>query len=330
MSKALVTGAGGFIGSQLVARLAAGGLSVRALYKYNSANAKGWLEHLPADLQGSVETVAGDLRDPFQTASLVQGVECVFHLAALIGIPYSYAAPASYVETNVGGTLNLLMASLGAGVERFVHTSTSEVYGTARYTPMDENHPQTAQSPYSATKIAADRLVESYHLTYGLKTVTVRPFNTFGPRQSARAVIPTVIRQALAGSREIRLGALDPVRDFTFVEDTVEGFWDASRAERAVGRVVNLGTGRGVSVGETARIILSLCGSDADIVLDADRLRPRQSEVLALVADASLARELLGWTPGHTLEQGLEKTIAWARGNTEGNVDHSGCARYVI
>jgi UDP-glucose 4-epimerase len=326
MSKALVTGAGGFIGSHLVERLAAEGYSVRALYRYNSANSRGWLDQVPGGLPGNVEAVAGDIRDPFQVAGLVKGVDVVFHLAALIGIPYSYAAPASYVETNVGGTLNLLMACMAAGGKRFVHTSTSEVYGTARYTPMDEGHLQTAQSPYSATKIAADRLVESYHLSYGLETVTVRPFNTYGPRQSARAVIPTVIRQALAGNREIRLGALDPVRDFNFVQDTVEGFLAASLSGKAVGRVVNLGTGRGVSVGQTVQMILALCGSNAEVVLDEDRIRPAQSEVMALVADATLAGELLGWAPGHTLEQGLEKTIAWTR--SQAGQDR--CEGYVV
>jgi len=311
--KALVTGAGGFIGSHLVERLVAEGVEVRALVHYNSRNSHGNLEWLPASTRSAVEVIAGDIQDPFLVRRAVKGVDTVFHLAALIGIPYSYIAPAHYTSVNVLGTVNVLQASMDEGVERFVHTSTSETYGTARYVPMDEGHPLQGQSPYSASKIGADKLAQSYHLSFGLPVVTVRPFNTYGPRQSARAIIPTVISQAVVGSQEIRLGILTPIRDLTYVEDTVRGFLAAAASEQATGRVVNLGQGTGISIGDLAARILRLCGSSAAIASEPARIRPENSEVMQLVCDNTAARELLGWRPEIALDEGLARVIAFIR-----------------
>lgn len=309
MKKVLVTGAGGFIGSHLVERLVAEGAHVRAMVHYNGRGFQGNLELLPASVQSHVEVIAGDIQDPFFVRSAVQGVDTVFHLAALIAIPYSYVAPAQYAAVNVLGTVNVLQACRDLGVERIVHTSTSETYGTAQYVPIDENHPLQGQSPYSASKIGADKLAESYYRSFDLPVVTVRPFNTFGPRQSARAVIPTVISQALAGFDMIKLGSLDPVRDLTYAGDTARGFVAAARADQAVGRVVNLGNGRGISVGDLAHRILRLCNSSAAISCDDQRIRPDKSEVMQLICDNSLAADLLDWRPEISLDEGLEQTI---------------------
>lgn len=312
--KALVTGAGGFIGSHLVEGLLLRGWKVRAIVRYNSRSSWGWLENARNRHDNALEVVLGDVADPYQMRQAVSGCEVIFHLAALIGIPYSYVAPASYVSTNINGTLNLLQAARDLGIARFIHTSTSEVYGTALFTPIDENHPLQAQSPYSASKIAADKMVESFYCTYGLPTVVVRPFNTYGPRQSTRAVIPTIITQALRGS-EIHLGALTPVRDLTFVEDTVAGFIAASDAENAVGRVINLGTGKAVSIGELVQIILGILGEQRTVVTKEERLRPPKSEVMELISDNALAMQVLAWQPQIDLNEGLRRTIAWVREN---------------
>jgi dTDP-glucose 4,6-dehydratase len=312
--RALVTGAGGFIGSHLTERLVDLGARTRALVHYNSANSWGWLDTSP--LRGRIEVVAGDVCDPEGLREALDGVDVVFHLAALIAIPYSYRAPRSYVRTNVEGTLNLLQGARDAGVERVVHTSSSEVYGTARRVPIDEDHPLQGQSPYSASKIGADKLAEAFSLSYGLPVVTVRPFNAYGPRQSARAVIPTIVTQALCGT-EIRLGEVRPTRDFNYVADTVAGFVAAAESREAVGQVINLGTGEETSIEEVARAILGLTGKELPIVRDEERVRPAASEVDRLCADPSRARDLLGWQPAHTLEQGLSETIAWIRENLD-------------
>ncbi len=310
----LVTGAGGFIGSHLVERLLDAGAKVRAFVHYNSRGHWGNLEGV-GSRRGSLEVIAGEIQDPFRVRQAVEGCHTVFHLAALIAIPYSYDAPKSYVDTNVTGTLNVLQACREARVEKMVHTSTSETYGTARYTPIDEHHPLQGQSPYSASKIAADKMAESYHLSFGLPVATIRPFNTFGPRQSARAVIPTVISQILAGRARLALGSLSPVRDFCYVQDTVAGFLAVARAPASVGEVINVGTGIGITVGETVNLIKRLMASDVEIVCDEQRVRPEASEVMKLICANDKARALTGWRPAHTLEQGLVETIAFIRGN---------------
>ena len=311
--KVLVTGAAGFIGSHLVERLVELGAETRALVRYTSTGSRGWLEKSPA--ADRVTFIASDICDERTVAGAVKGVDTVFHLAALIGIPYSYHAPDSYVRTNIEGTANLLRAALDAGVSRIVHTSTSEVYGSARTVPIREDHPLQTQSPYSATKAGADLLAFSYYSSFGLPVITVRPFNTFGPRQSARAVIPTIITQALAG-QEIKLGHTAPTRDFTYVADTVDGFLQIAGADAALGRVVNLGCGEEISIGALAERIVALIGTPARIVADAARERPVTSEVDRLCADHSLARQL-GWTPSHTLDAGLRETIEWIKSNRE-------------
>ncbi|MGA8573082.1 MAG: GDP-mannose 4,6-dehydratase [Desulfobaccales bacterium] len=306
--KVLVTGAGGFIGSHLVERLAELGARVRALVRYNSRNDWGLIELLPTLVKDHLEVIAGDVTDPFGTARSVAGCEVIFHLAALIAIPYSYTAPSQFVAVNCGGTLNLLEAARQQGVERFVHTSTSETYGTAQYTPIDENHPLRGQSPYAASKIGADKLAESYYLSFGVPVATIRPFNTYGPRQSARAVIPTIISQALNGDL-IRLGSLSPVRDLNYVSDTVEGFIKVAESPRAIGEVINIGSGKSVSIGELAGKILDLLGGNKRVVTEDERVRPEASEVLELLCDHRKARELIGWEPRVSLEEGLARTI---------------------
>lgn len=310
----LVTGAGGFIGSHLVERLVSLGAQTRALVRYNSAGSWGWLDQ--SSIKDDVEVVQGDIRDHDSTQRVVVGVDVVFHLAALIAIPYSYDAPLSYVRTNVEGTLNVLQSAIRNNVGLVVHTSTSEVYGTARTVPISESHPLQGQSPYSATKIGADKIAESFHLSFGLPVVTVRPFNTYGPRQSARAVIPTIVTQALA-DEPIRLGNIEPTRDLNYVADTVEGFIKAAESPKAVGEVINLGTGREISIRELVAAILKVLGKDLPIITEGERVRPEKSEVERLCADASKARELLGWEPKHTLEEGLARTIEWIRENNE-------------
>lgn len=305
----VVTGAGGFIGSHLAETLVRAGARVRALGHYRGDGTAGFLDDSP--LRDEMEVVLGDVRDPSQMRALVRGQDLVFHLAALIGIPYSYEAPSSYVATNVSGTLHMLEACRDEGVERLLVTSTSEVYGTAHYVPIDEEHPLQGQSPYSATKIGADKLAEAYHASFSLPVVVVRPFNTYGPRQSTRAVIPTIIGQALAGG-EIRIGSLDPVRDLTYVQDTVEGFLALSSAAGVDGRAVNLGCGSSVSIGELVRRICAICGrEDAEVVVDPGRVRPEQSEVMELRSDNRLARELAGWNPRVDLDEGLLRTVKW-------------------
>ncbi|MBN1771193.1 MAG: SDR family NAD(P)-dependent oxidoreductase [Deltaproteobacteria bacterium] len=312
----VVTGAGGFIGSHLCESLVRDGARVRALVHYNGRNDWGMLELVAPEIRRELEVVAGDIRDPFGVRAAVAGCGVVYHLAALIAIPYSYRAPQTFFETNVLGTLNVLQAALDAGVRRVVHTSTSEVYGTAREVPIPETHPLQAQSPYSASKIGADKVAESFHLAFGLPVVTVRPFNTFGPRQSARAVIPTIASQALAGL-PVRLGALAPTRDLLYVADTVRGLRAAAAAEGAVGQVINLGTGREISIGDLARLILRLTGAKTGVEHDDARLRPERSEVQRLCAKVERAAELLGWRPEFTLEQGLEQVIAFLRAHPE-------------
>ena len=308
--KVLVTGAGGFIGSHLVEQLVERGAAVRAFVRYNSRADIGLLRLLPPDILSNVAIIAGDLRDAQAIQQAVQGRQVIFHLGALISIPYSYHHPMEVAETNMMGTLNILNACREFGVEKLVHTSTSEVYGTARQVPMDEDHPLQGQSPYSASKIGADKLVESFYCTYHLPAVTVRPFNTFGPRQSARAVIPTIITQALT-RRSIRLGNLESTRDFTFVSDTVDGFLKAAEAQDVQGETFNLGTGQEISIGELAQRIIQKVGRPVKIVLDRQRLRPELSEVQRLLSNNMRALERLGWQPAVSLDQGLDQTITW-------------------
>lgn len=311
--KILVTGAAGFIGSHLVEELVEQGYNVRAFVRYNSRGERGWLESSPC--RDEVEIFFGDVRDYESVKRAARGVEAVFHLAALIGIPYSYDAPLAYIRTNVEGTYNVLRAALEEGVARVVHTSTSEVYGTARYVPIDEEHPVQAQSPYAATKIAADQLALSFHRSFGLPVVVVRPFNTYGPRQSARAVIPTIISQALAGVDPIRLGSLTPTRDFNYVRDTVCGMITVGLSEHAVGRVVNIGSGREISIGGLVELVAGIVGRKIEVAVEEDRIRPQGSEVERLVCDNRLARELAGWSPRYTLEEGLRDTVNWFKEN---------------
>ena len=308
----LVTGAGGFIGSHLTEWLVALGAQCRALVRYNSAGVWGWLDSSP--LKGDVQVFAGDIRDPGSLRRAMEGVDLVFHLAALVAIPYSYDTPLSYVRTNVEGTLNMLQASLDAGVSLVVHTSTSETYGTARYVPIDEDHPLQGQSPYSASKIGADKLAEAFHRSFGLPVATVRPFNTYGPRQSARAIIPSIIAQALM-EPEVRLGDLTPTRDFSFVEDTVGGFICLAECPEAIGQVINIGSGHEISMAELAETILGLLGREIPIVSESQRVRPQNSEVGRLCADNRKATELLGWRPQYSLTEGLTRTIEWMEQN---------------
>lgn len=305
--RVFVTGAGGFIGSHLVEALVREGAKVCALVRYTSRGNWGNLEQLAPDIRNSMEVVLGDVRDAQFIRSHVRGCDVIFHLAAMIGIPYSYLASDSYVDTNLRGTLNILQAARELGVSRTVITSTSEVYGTARYTPIDEAHPLQAQSPYSASKIAADKLGESYYLSFDLPVVTVRPFNTYGPRQSSRAVIPTIVSQLLAGADTLHLGSVDPVRDLLYVDDTTRGFLRAGVVEQAIGQVINLGTGQGISIADLARVIMGIVGREVPIVHDAERVRPEASEVRVLVAKYELARQILGWEPQVTLAEGLRK-----------------------
>ena len=313
--KVLVTGADGFIGSHLVEDLVQRGCRVRALVLYNSFSSRGWIDHLPEHVVDQLEVVAGDVRDPHGMRSVVADCHVVFHLAALIGIPYSYHSPDSYVDTNVRGTLNIVQAARELGVEKVVHTSTSEVYGTARFVPITESHPLQPQSPSSASKIAADQMALSFHHSFGTPVAVCRPFNTFGPRQSCRAVIPTIVTQLAAGKKAIRLGALHPTRDFSFVTDTAAGFVAVAESDRTVGQVVNLGTGFDISVGDTARLIAELMGLPLEIDTDAQRMRPDGSEVERLQASTARARELTGWSPRYAgpdgLRDALALTIAW-------------------
>jgi dTDP-glucose 4,6-dehydratase len=315
MGKTLVTGAGGFIGSHLTEELVRQGEDVRAFVRYNSRDDRGLLEELPKEIRSQVDVVMGDLKDPEGVRKAVRGCRKIFHLGALIAIPYSYVHPFDFVQTNVVGTANLLNACLETSdVERIVHTSTSEVYGTARYTPIDEKHPLQAQSPYSASKIAADKLAESYFLSFNLPVATLRPFNTFGPRQSLRAVIPTIISQALEGKR-IKLGNTTPRRDFLFVKDTVRGFIALGKCEEAIGKTVNIGVGQDISIEEVMKKILGLMGKEAQVETEGQRIRPEKSEVMQLLSDTRLSQTLFQWAPRYTLEDGLRETIEWYRQN---------------
>ena len=315
MTKALVTGADGFIGSHLVETLLAAGYDVRAFSQYNSFNSWGWLDTLPSDELGAIDVFCGDVRDPNGVRTAMQGVDMVFHLAALIAIPFSYHSPDSYVDTNIKGTLNVLQAARELGTGRVLVTSTSEVYGTAQYVPIDEHHPFQGQSPYSATKIGADRLAESFWRSFGLPVSIVRPFNTFGPRQSARAIIPTIITQLLAGKEEVRLGSLTPTRDFNYVKDTAAGFLAIARSDRTVGEEINIATQREISMGDLARELIDQVNPKARIVCDEQRLRPANSEVERLLGSNEKIRRLTTWEPRYTLEQGLTETIAFLRDN---------------
>lgn len=308
MKKVVVTGADGFIGSHLTQMLLASGCEVRALAQYNSFNNWGWLEGISSD---GLEVVTGDVRDPNFCRTLVKGADTVFHLAALIAIPYSYVAPDSYVDTNVKGTLNICQACRDASTERLLVTSTSEVYGTARYVPIDEKHPKQPQSPYSATKIGADAIALSFHNAFSLPVSIVRPFNTYGPRQSARAIIPTIITQIASGMRSIKVGDLTPTRDFNYVEDTCRGFIAIAKCDKAVGEEINIATGREVTMQNTLDTIAELMDADVEWVVDPARLRPSGSEVFRLLGDSTKLRKLTGWKPENTLEEGLEKTIEW-------------------
>lgn len=313
--KVLITGADGFIGSHLVERCLKEGYEVSAFVYYNSFSTCGWLDSLDQRLLKHIEICMGDIRDPFKVENTVNGCDIIFHLAALIGIPYSYESPSSYVDTNIQGTLNVLQAGLKHGVQRFIHTSTSEVYGTALYVPIDEKHPLQGQSPYSASKIAADQMALSYYRSFDLPVNIIRPFNTYGPRQSARAIIPTVISQILSGKEEIKLGSLSPTRDLSFISDTVDGFIKAASAKTDLGHEINLGAGFEVSMGELADTIIRLMGGGAQVIQDVERLRPPRSEVERLLSDNRKAKELLKWEPilkgKNGLEKGLRQTIDW-------------------
>ena len=310
----LVTGAGGFIGSHLAERLVSLGANTRALVRYNSANSWGWLDQ--SSIKNEIEVIAGDIRDRESLKQAIQGVDIIFHLAALIGIPYSYDSPISYIRTNVEGTLNILQIALENDVKLVVHTSTSEVYGTAQYVPIDENHILQGQSPYSASKIGADKMAEAFHLSFGLPVATIRPFNTYGPRQSARAIIPTLITQALT-QPELTLGNLHPTRDLSYVKDTVEAYVRIAECPDAIGKVINIGTGNEISVGDLASTILDLMGKNIPIKSDDQRIRPANSEVERLCAKNDKAQEILNWRPKHSLKQGLTETIEWIEQNLE-------------
>jgi NAD dependent epimerase/dehydratase len=313
--KVLVTGADGFIGSHLVEHLIAQGCDVRAFVYYNSFNSWGWLDEADEHIRRSLDVFAGDIRDPHGVRAAMQGCNIVMHLAALIAIPYSYHSPDTYIDTNIKGTLNVVQAARELGVERVVHTSTSEVYGTARFVPITEQHPLQGQSPYSASKIGADQIATSFHHSFQTPVAVIRPFNTYGPRQSARAVIPTIITQIASGARQIKLGAMHPTRDFNYVRDTVRGFVAVAQCDAAIGQVINIGSNYEISIGDTARLIAAQMGRNVDFTSDEQRLRPPGSEVERLWADNTLARKLAGWTPEYSgvegLGRGLAETIAW-------------------
>ena len=308
-SKILITGADGFIGSHLTEVLVRAGHDVRAFVLYNSFNSWGWLDQCAEDVKGKFEVFAGDIRDPNGVRMAMKGCDIVLHLAALIAIPYSYHSPDTYVDTNIKGTLNVLQAARELGVSRVVHTSTSEVYGTARFVPITEQHPLQGQSPYSATKIAADQLAYSFHASFGLPVVIARPFNTYGPRQSARAVIPTIITQIASGKRQIKLGAVSPTRDFNYVQDTVAGFIAAMNSEQGLGEVVNFGSNFEISIGDTAQLIAEAMNAEIEIITDEARLRPAGSEVERLWADNAKAKQLFGWQPAYGGREGFKRGI---------------------
>jgi len=314
-SRILVTGADGFIGSHLVEALVRDGYQVRAFVYYNSFNSWGWLDHCADDVNGKFEVFCGDIRDGHGVREAMKGCDAVLHLAALIAIPYSYHSPETYIDTNIKGTLNVVQAAQDLGLKKVVHTSTSEVYGTAQFVPITEEHPVVGQSPYSASKIGADQIAMSFYRSFGTPVCIVRPFNTYGPRQSARAVIPTIISQIANGSKEISLGAVEPTRDFNFVSDTVSGFLSALESENCIGQVVNLGSGFEISIGGLAELISQIMDKDIRIVRDEERIRPEKSEVERLLASNEKAKALLNWSPVYQgekgLREGLKETISW-------------------
>ncbi len=321
----LITGADGFIGSHLTEALVQQGFNVRAFVLYNSFNSWGWLDHCAPDLKGKFEVFSGDIRDPHGVKEAMKGCNVVMHLAALIAIPYSYHSPDTYVDTNIKGTLNVLQAAREIGVKRVVHTSTSEVYGTARFVPITEAHPLQGQSPYSATKIAADQLAYSFYSSFGLPVVIARPFNTYGPRQSARAVIPSIITQIADGKREIKLGAISPTRDFNYVQDTVAGFISAMNSDQGLGEVVNFGSNFEISIGDTVNMIAEVMKAEIEIITDENRLRPENSEVERLWADNTKAKELFGWQPRYSGREGFKRGLAET---AEWFMDPANLARY--
>lgn len=312
----LITGAGGFIGSHLTEKLVNDGNEVKAFVRYNSRNDWGMLEQLPGELLDSTEIINGDLRDPYAINDAIKDMDIVFHLGSLIAIPYSYVNPREVVETNILGTLNVLNAAKENGIDKIVHTSTSEVYGSAKYVPIDEDHPLQGQSPYSASKIGADKIAESYYKSFELPVTTIRPFNTYGPRQSARAVIPTIISQALLKDK-IHLGSLEPTRDYTFVLDTVRAFIKIAESSKSTGKVINVGSNFEISIGELAGKIFSLLNKDVEIITDFDRVRPKESEVDRLWCDNRQAKEILNWNPEFSMEQGLQSVIGWIKNNPD-------------
>lgn len=313
--KVLVTGSEGFIGSHLTERLVKLGAEVTALVQYNSFNNWGWIDTFDKDIKDSIHVVTGDIREYDCMKRIVKGQEIVFHLAALIAIPYSYLSPMAYVRTNVEGTTNVLEACREYDVQKIVHTSTSETYGTALYVPIDEKHPMQGQSPYSASKIGADKIAESFYRSFNMPVATIRPFNTYGPRQSARAVIPTIISQILAGKTEIKLGSLNPTRDFNYVKDTAEAFVKIAESDRTVGEVLNVGSNQEISIGALANKIIDIIGQKVKITCDEERFRPQKSEVNRLLADNSKVKELTEWTPKYSLDDGLKETIEWIKNN---------------
>jgi NAD dependent epimerase/dehydratase len=315
--KVLVTGAEGFIGSHLTERLVELGAKVTALVQYNSFNNWGWLDTFDKNVLDSIRVETGDIRELDGMNRIVKGQEVVMHLAALIAIPYSYLSPMAYVRTNVEGTTNVLEACRMHDVQKIVHTSTSETYGTALYVPIDEKHPLQGQSPYSASKIGADKMAESFYKSFNMPIATIRPFNTYGPRQSARAVIPTIISQILAGKREIKLGSLTPTRDFNYVKDTAEAFIKIAESDNSIGEVINAGSNYEISIGDTVKKIIHIIGEDVKILHDEDRIRPEKSEVNRLWADNTKIKELTGWTPNYSIDRGLEETVSWIKENLD-------------
>jgi len=313
--KVLVTGSEGFIGSHLTEKLVQIGAEVTALVQYNSFNSWGWIDTFDKNIKDNIKVVTGDVREYDSVKRIVKGQDVVFHLAALIAIPYSYLSPMAYVKTNVQGTTNILEACREYDVEKIIHTSTSETYGTALYVPIDEKHALQGQSPYSASKIAADKMAESYYRSFNLPVSTIRPFNTYGPRQSARAVIPTIISQILAGKREIKLGNLSPTRDFNYVKDTAEAFIKIAESDRTIGEVVNAGSNKEISIGDLVNKIIRIIGEDVKIICDKERIRPEKSEVNRLWADNTKIKQLTEWTPKYSLEKGLTETVDWIKNN---------------
>ena len=317
MKKVLVTGADGFIGSHLVEELLNEGYDVRAFVYYNSFNSWGWLDTLPKEKLDEIEIFSGDIRDPNGVREAMRGIDEVYHLAALIAIPFSYHSPDSYVDTNIKGTLNVLQAARDLNTKRVLVTSTSEVYGTAKYVPIDEEHPYQGQSPYSATKIGADRIAESFYKSFNMPITIVRPFNTYGPRQSARAVIPTIITQLLSGAKEIKLGSLSPTRDFNYVKDTVRGFIEIAKSDKTIGQEINIATQKEISIGELAEELIKQINPNAKIVCDEIRLRPENSEVNRLLGSNKKIKELTNWQPKYSLEEGLKETIEFLKKNMD-------------